>query len=190
MFFTSAKNFLHLTLGSLRLSSSHPLTASLLLRPGLPSGTPPFRPTIFDSSSQPRASPLSYASIFLVLFGLEHVTNKHGRDMEKAAVALSSANWRRPLLPHDHNTPQLSMRRRRRTNSSTETDSDDVAELATYWRKPVAGVSPFQTATDPIPRDNSNASTKGMGMGMADRVTKCAVVNAVPVPSSQSKHSS
>ncbi|KAK1511839.1 hypothetical protein CTAM01_00769 [Colletotrichum tamarilloi] len=108
--------------------------------------------------------------------------------MEKAAVALASANWRRPLLPHDHNTPQLSMRRRRRTNSSAETDSNDIAESATHWRKPVAGVSPFQTATDPISRDNSNASTKGMIM--IGRAKKCAVVNAVPVPSSQSKNSS
>ncbi|KAK1543391.1 hypothetical protein CPAR01_04024 [Colletotrichum paranaense] len=108
--------------------------------------------------------------------------------MEKAAVALASANWRRPLLPHDHDTPQLSMRRRRRKNSSTETDSNDIAESATHWRKPVAGVSPFQTATDPISRDNSNASTKGMSM--IGRATKCAVVNAVPVPSSQSKNTS
>ncbi|OHE95325.1 hypothetical protein CORC01_09336 [Colletotrichum orchidophilum] len=90
-------------------------------------------------------------------------------DMEKAAAAaLASANWRRPLLPHDQNTRHIEIRRIQ-GNSSSGTDFN-VSDSASYWRNPVAGVQPFQTATDPVFRDNSHASAgpKGMADGKQD----------------------
>ncbi|KZL76167.1 hypothetical protein CT0861_02885 [Colletotrichum tofieldiae] len=98
--------------------------------------------------------------------------------MEKTTTAPCAANWRRPQFLHDHHTHQIKMPRKRK--SSTSVTDLDMTNLATHWRRPVAGVDPLKTATDPVFGENKHILEDLDGKPVA--TARCAVVSAVPVP--------
>ncbi|KZL72118.1 hypothetical protein CI238_00934 [Colletotrichum incanum] len=106
--------------------------------------------------------------------------------MEKTITAPSAANWRRPQCLHDQHTHQNKVPRKRK--SSTSVTDLDMTNLATHWRRPVAGVDPLQIATDPVFGGDKRMPEELDGKPMA--TTRCAVVSAVPVPINGSERSS
>ncbi|EFQ29183.1 uncharacterized protein GLRG_04327 [Colletotrichum graminicola M1.001] len=69
----------------------------------------------------------------------------------------------------------------RKRNSSTSVTDFDIANPATHWRRPVAGIDPLENATDPVFGENKRALEKTDGKSMA--TARCAVVGVAPVRS-------
>ncbi|KAK2065469.1 hypothetical protein LY76DRAFT_276986 [Colletotrichum caudatum] len=103
--------------------------------------------------------------------------------MEKPTTALKVANWRRSQFSHDQ---QIKIPRKR--NSSASVTDFDMANPATRWRRPVAGIDPLQNTTDPSLGENKHTLKKLDGESVA--AARCAVVSAVPVQSDATDRSS
>ncbi|KAK1997878.1 hypothetical protein LX36DRAFT_56272 [Colletotrichum falcatum] len=98
-------------------------------------------------------------------------------NMEKSTIALKAANWRRSQVPHNEHTHQLKKHRKR--NSSTSVTDFDIANPATYWRRPVAGTDPFQNTTNPVFGENKHELEKLDTKSLA--TARCTVVKVVPL---------
>ncbi|KAL0942457.1 uncharacterized protein CTRU02_200343 [Colletotrichum truncatum] len=100
---------------------------------------------------------------------------------EKLTAVLKSVNWRKPLVPQSHNAQKTKVRRSRKSSGSAV--DYNVADPATYWRKPVAGVDPLLNTTTPAfeeskPRIPAQLFTGESGPGAKMR---CVVSRAVSI---------